>query len=65
MEVDAAKSQVEKIGLERGDILKPPFTTCMVEAMAEKRNQDKEKFQHIVEMYEALAQEVKYVGVYK
>jgi hypothetical protein len=30
---------VEQIGLEGGEILKPPVTMQMVEAMAEKRNQ--------------------------
>jgi hypothetical protein len=54
---------VEQIGLEGGDILKPPVTVQMVEAMVEKRNQAQEQCQQITEMYEALAQAVKDAGV--
>jgi len=38
MEVDAAKSGVEQIGFDGGDILNPPVTMEMVESMVEKRN---------------------------
>jgi len=38
MEIDAKKSRVEQIGLEGGEILKPPFITQMVETMTEKSN---------------------------
>jgi hypothetical protein len=38
MEIDAAKTKVEQIGLEGGDILKPPVTAQMVEAMVKKSN---------------------------
>jgi hypothetical protein len=54
---------VEKIGLEGGEILKPPVTMQMVEAMVEKRNQAQGQCQQATEMYEALAQEVKDAGV--
>jgi hypothetical protein len=63
MEIDVEKTRVEHIGLEGGDILKPPVTAQVVEAMTKKRNQAKEQCQHIAEMYEALAQAVKDVGV--
>jgi hypothetical protein len=43
MEIDAKKSRVEQIGLKGGDILKPPVTVQMVEAMEEKSNQAQEK----------------------
>jgi hypothetical protein len=59
MEIDAEKSKVEHIGLEGGEILKPPVIVQMVEAMAEKRNQAQGQYQQATEMYEALAQAVK------
>jgi hypothetical protein len=63
VEIDAAKVSIEQIGLEGGEILRPPVTAQVVEAMTEKRNQAQEQCQWITEMYEALAQEVKDVGV--
>jgi hypothetical protein len=63
MEIDATKLSIEKIGLEGGEILRPPVTAQVVEAMTEKRNQAQEQCQQITEMYEALAQAVKDVGV--
>jgi hypothetical protein len=38
MEIDVVKKRVEHIGLEGGDILKPPFTMQMVEVMTKKSN---------------------------
>jgi hypothetical protein len=46
---------VEKIGMEGGEILKPPVTVKMVEAMVEKRNYAQGQCQQATKMYEALA----------
>jgi hypothetical protein len=54
MDIDTEKARVEHIGLEGGDVLNPPVTTHMVEAMVEKINQAKEKCHHITNMYGAL-----------
>jgi hypothetical protein len=62
MEIDT-KNQGWRDRLGGGEILKPPVTTQMVEAMAEKRNQAQEQCQQATEMYEALAQAVKDAGV--
>jgi hypothetical protein len=34
MEIDGAKLNIERIGLEGGELLKPPVTTQLVEDMA-------------------------------
>jgi hypothetical protein len=62
MDIDASKSRVDNIGLEGGEILKPPVTAQMVESMAEKRNQAQDQCQQETQMYEALAHAVKYAG---
>jgi hypothetical protein len=51
--------------LEGVEILRPQVTTQVVEAMTEKSIQVQEKCQQITKMYEALAQEVKDVGVHE
>jgi hypothetical protein len=58
MEIDAVKACLKHIGLEGGEILRPPVTTQVVEAMTSKRIQAQEQCQRIVDMYEALTQEV-------
>jgi hypothetical protein len=65
MEIDAEKVCIEQIGLEGGEILRPPVTTQVVEAMTEKSNQAQEQCQRIAEMYDALAQAVKDVGIHE
>jgi hypothetical protein len=65
VEIDAMKLSIEKIGLEGGDILIPPINAQEIEATTEKRRQAHEQCQLITEMYEALAQSVKDVGVYE
>jgi hypothetical protein len=39
MDIDAAKSKVEQIGLEGGEISKPLVISQMVEAMEKRSNQ--------------------------
>jgi hypothetical protein len=63
MEIDAVKACLEQIGLEGGEILRPPVTVQVVEAMTTKRSQAQEQCQWIVDMYEALAQAVADTGV--
>jgi hypothetical protein len=65
MEIDAVKLNVEWIGLEGGELLKPPVTMQLVEDMAEKSSQAQEQCQRIAEMYVMLAQAVTDVGVRK
>jgi hypothetical protein len=54
VEIDAVKVCIKNIGLEGGEISRPPVTVQVVDAMTEKRNQDQEKCQQIAEMYDAL-----------
>jgi hypothetical protein len=49
--------------LEGGEILRPPISAQVVEEMMEKSSKAQEKFQWITEVYEALEQAVKDVGV--
>jgi hypothetical protein len=63
MEIDAAKVHLEQIGLEGGEILRPPVTAQVVEAMSARSSQAQEQCQRITDMYEALAQAVTDVGV--
>jgi hypothetical protein len=65
MEIDAAKACLKHIGLEGGEILRPPVTVQVVEAMSAKSIQAQEQCQQIVDMYEALAQAVADTGVRK
>jgi hypothetical protein len=51
--------------LEGGEILIPLITVQVVEAMIDKSIQAQDKFQWIAEMYEALSQAVKDVGVHE
>jgi hypothetical protein len=43
IEIDATKLSIEKIGLEGGEILRPPVTAQVVEAMTEKSSQAQER----------------------
>jgi hypothetical protein len=47
MEIDAVKVHLEQIGLEGGEILRPPVTVQVVEAMSAKRIQAQEQCQWI------------------
>jgi hypothetical protein len=50
VEIDVEKLHIEQIGLEGGEILRPPVTTQVVESMTENSNQAKEQCHHIAEM---------------
>jgi hypothetical protein len=63
IDIDAMKLSIEKIGLEGGEILIPPVTMQVIEAMKEKSIQAQDQCKWITKMYEALAQVVKDVGV--
>ena len=58
MEINIVKAHLEYIGLEGGEILRPPVTAQVVEAMSARRNQAQEHYQRITYMHEALEQEV-------
>jgi hypothetical protein len=55
VEIDAVKFSIDQIGLEGGDILRPPVTMQVVESMIEKSCQAQEQCQQKEEMYNALA----------
>jgi hypothetical protein len=54
VEIDTMKLNIEQIGLEGGEILRPPVTVQVVEAMKKKRSQAQDQCQHIAETYETL-----------
>jgi hypothetical protein len=58
METDVAKACLEQIGLEGGNILRPPVTAQVVKAISAKRIQAQEQCKRIVDMYKALEQAV-------
>ena len=47
MKINTSKLNVERIGLEGGELLKPPVITQLLEDMAEKSSQAQEQCQRI------------------
>jgi hypothetical protein len=65
MDIDVGKLRIEQIVLEGGEILRTLVTAQVIKSMKGKSIQVQEQCQQIIEMYKALKQAMKYVGVHE
>jgi chromosome segregation ATPase len=57
-EIDAAKGQIEQVGLESGELLKEHITVQIVETVAEKSTQVKSQVEEISSRFQELEKSV-------